>query len=105
MSFKIIRDDITHVTADAIVNAANPQLAPGGGVCGAIHRAAGSELWEECKKVGGCPTGEARITSGYRLPARFVIHTVGPVWHDSADEALLYSCYKNSLILAQEKGC
>jgi O-acetyl-ADP-ribose deacetylase (regulator of RNase III) len=98
--------DITELAVDAIVNAANSALAPGGGVCGAIHRAAGPELAAECRRVGACPTGEARLTSGYRLPARFVIHAVGPVWRGGgADEdRLLASCYRSSLALAVEHG-
>ncbi|MDH3792303.1 MAG: O-acetyl-ADP-ribose deacetylase, partial [Rhodospirillales bacterium] len=97
---------ITTLEVDAIVNAANTELAPGGGVCGAIHRAAGPELAEECAKIGGCPTGEARITGGYRLPAKHVIHTVGPVWHGGGqgEDALLAACYRNSLDLAQDHG-
>jgi len=98
--------DITRLPVDAIVNAANSQLEAGGGVCGAIHRAAGLELLAECRAVGSCPTGEARITKGYRLPARWVIHAVGPVWQGgNADEdALLAAAYRNSLLLAQRHG-
>jgi O-acetyl-ADP-ribose deacetylase (regulator of RNase III) len=100
---KLIKGDITHQSTDAIVNAANTRLAPGGGVAGAIHRAAGPKLWEECKTLNGCNTGEAKITKGYNLPAPFVIHTVGPVYSGSKDdEAQLISCYKNSLDLARK---
>ncbi len=100
--FEIIKGDITKQEVDAIVNAANPRLTPGGGVSGAIHRAAGKELWEECKKLGGCRTGEAKITKGYKLKAKYVIHTVGPVYKSPEDAKLLASCYINSLKLALE---
>jgi O-acetyl-ADP-ribose deacetylase (regulator of RNase III) len=101
------RGDITTLDVDAIVNAANDRLAPGGGVCGAIHRAAGPELARACAALGGCPTGEARITPGFRLPARFVIHAVGPVWEGGArgEPALLGSAYRTSLELAEANGC
>jgi O-acetyl-ADP-ribose deacetylase (regulator of RNase III) len=103
----LVQDDITRLRVDAIVNAANTSLLGGGGVDGAIHRAAGSELLEECRSLGGCPTGEARITLGYNLPSRFVIHTVGPVYTPAKkdeSERLLRACYQNCLILAKENS-
>jgi O-acetyl-ADP-ribose deacetylase (regulator of RNase III) len=102
---RVIKGDITKQDTEAVVNAANKRLAPGGGVAGAIHSAAGPMLWEECKKIVGCETGKAVITKGYKLPAKWIIHTVGPVWSNKKEDPLMLSAsYENSLILADENN-
>jgi len=106
VKIEIWEGDLTRLAADALVNAANSSLLGGGGVDGAIHRAAGPELLAACRRLGGCPTGEARLTPGFRLPARYVIHTAGPVWQGGGhgEAQLLAACYRNSLTLAERHG-
>ncbi|TBW01504.1 O-acetyl-ADP-ribose deacetylase [Azotobacter chroococcum] len=106
MKVELWEGDLTRLAVDALVNAANSSLLGGGGVDGAIHRAAGPELLAACRQLGGCPTGEARLTPGFRLPARYVIHTVGPVWQGGGrgEAELLAACYRNSLALAERHG-
>ncbi|NJP39631.1 O-acetyl-ADP-ribose deacetylase [Oscillospiraceae bacterium HV4-5-C5C] len=107
MSLELIQGDLTKMKVDAIVNAANSSLSGGGGVDGAIHRAAGPELLAACRKLGGCPVGQARLTAGFQLPSRYVIHTVGPRWQGgtAGEAALLRACYQNSLQLAYSQNC
>ncbi len=107
VKIEVVQGDITKLNVDAIVNAANRSLLGGGGVDGAIHRAAGRELFEACQVFGGCETGEARITPGFKLPAKYVIHTPGPIYKDGLhrEPELLRSCYENSMKLAEENGC